>query len=35
MTSSNDSNRQNRMVWIILAFLGAVLCIVGWFRYMM
>ena len=35
MPSPTDSNRQNRMVWIVLALLGAVLCIVGWYRYMM
>ena len=34
MPSPNDSNRQNRMGWIVLALLGAVLCIVGWYRYM-
>jgi hypothetical protein len=35
MSAPHDSNRQNRMVWIILGLLGGLLCIVGWSRYMM
>ncbi len=35
MASPSDSNRQSRMVWVVLVILGAVLCIVGWYRYMM
>jgi hypothetical protein len=26
-------DRMNTRVWLILAILGAVLCIVGWYRY--
>jgi hypothetical protein len=34
MPTPNDSNRQNRMMWIILAIVGALLCVVGWYRWM-
>jgi hypothetical protein len=35
MATPNDSNRQNRMMWIVLAALGAILCVVGWYRWAM
>ena len=35
MSTPNDSNRQNRVVWAVLAVLGAILCIVGWYRWVM
>jgi hypothetical protein len=35
MTAPNDVNRQARMVWTILIVLGAMLCVVGWYRWMM
>ena len=35
MATPNDSNGQNRMVWIVLTVLGAALALVGWYRYMM
>jgi hypothetical protein len=28
------TDRMNMRVWLILAILGAVLCIVGWYRYL-
>ena len=35
MTTANDVNSQNRIVLIVLAVLGAALCVVGWYRWMM
>jgi hypothetical protein len=35
MPTPNDANGQNRMIWIVLAALGAVLAVVGWYRWMM
>jgi hypothetical protein len=35
-TDAMDTNSPDRMsmrVWLMLAILGAVLCIVGWYRY--
>ena len=33
MAIPNDSNRQSRLLWFILAVLGAILCVVGWARW--
>ncbi len=33
MTTLIDSDRQNRIVWTIVAVLGAVLAVVGWIRW--
>ena len=27
-------DRMNMRVWLMLAILGAVLCVIGWYRYM-
>jgi hypothetical protein len=35
MVTPGDSERQNRLVWIVLAALGAFLCIAGWYRWIM
>ena len=35
-TDAMDTNSPDRMsmrIWLMLAILGAVLCIVGWYRY--
>ena len=34
MATPNDPNRKNRLVWAILAILGLVLCVLGWYRFM-
>jgi hypothetical protein len=31
--TSNDPNRQSRLVWVIVAILGAVLAVAGWYRF--
>lgn len=28
-----DPNRQNRLIWFILAILGVGLCVFGWYRF--
>ena len=33
MAIANDSDRQKRMVWTILAIVGAALVFVGWYRF--
>jgi hypothetical protein len=33
MAIAFDSERQNRVVWLVLVVLGAALCIVGWVRW--
>jgi hypothetical protein len=33
MTTKLDENRQARLVWFVLAILGAFLTIVGWYRW--
>ena len=33
MPSSNTPDRQSRLVWLLLAIVGAILCIVGWYRW--
>jgi hypothetical protein len=35
MANTADSNKQSRMVWAILAILGGVLAVVGWYRWAM
>jgi hypothetical protein len=34
LATPNDPNGQNRLVWVILAVVGALLCVVGWYRWM-
>ena len=33
MTTLIDPDRQSRVVWMIVAIIGAVLCVVGWYRW--
>jgi hypothetical protein len=33
MATAIDPDRQSRLVWLILVFLGAALCVVGWARW--
>jgi hypothetical protein len=33
MATLKDSDRQNRIVWAVVAVLGAALAVVGWFRW--
>ena len=30
---TNSPDRMSMRIWLMLAILGAVLCIVGWYRY--
>jgi hypothetical protein len=30
----NSPDRLNLRVWLLLVILGAVLCVVGWYRYL-
>ena len=31
--NTNSPDRMSNRVWLMLAILGAILCIVGWYRY--
>jgi hypothetical protein len=31
--NTNSPDRMSNRVWLMLAILGAVLCIVGWYRF--
>jgi hypothetical protein len=33
MSTPNDPDRQSRLVWFVLAILGAILCVIGWYRW--
>jgi hypothetical protein len=33
MPSSNTPDRQSALVWFLLAIVGAILCVVGWYRW--
>jgi len=33
MASTNGTDRQSQLLWRILAILGAVLAVVGWWRW--
>ena len=35
MSTLIDSERRNRIVWTVLGAVGAVLCLVGWYRWAM
>jgi hypothetical protein len=30
---TNSPDRMSMRIWLMLAILGAILCIVGWYRY--
>jgi hypothetical protein len=30
---TNTSDKLDRRLWLLLAALGAVLCVIGWYRY--
>jgi hypothetical protein len=30
----NTPDRLNLRVWLMLAILGAILCVIGWYRYL-
>jgi hypothetical protein len=34
MGAVTDSDRSNRIVLAVIAILGAVLCLIGWYRYL-
>jgi hypothetical protein len=33
MSNSNEPDRQSRFVWLLLVIVGAILCLVGWYRW--
>jgi hypothetical protein len=33
MATPNDPNSQSRLIWVIVVILGAVLAVVGWYRW--
>ena len=33
MATSNDSDKQSRFIWFLLAILGLILLVVGWYRW--
>jgi hypothetical protein len=33
MQSSNTSDSQSRLLWLLLTIVGAILCVVGWYRW--
>jgi hypothetical protein len=35
MANRGDTSRQSRLVWTILAILGALLAVIGWYRWAM
>jgi hypothetical protein len=34
MTTFIDSERSNRILLTLIAIVGAVLCVIGWYRYL-
>jgi hypothetical protein len=35
MANAQDTNKQSRLMWTVLAILGAMLAVVGWYRWAM
>jgi hypothetical protein len=33
MSSANTPDRQSQLIWLLLAIVGAILCGVGWYRW--
>lgn len=33
MPRESNIDRQSQMIWLLLSILGAILCLVGWYRW--